>query len=353
MGAAFTTGVDIVNRALQHVGGLRIASFTDTSKNAQEMAFAYDKLRQAELRRSVWRFATRRAALRPFTATTKRFIAPAWSSGSVAYSVGAIVQDTNGVYWICMVAHTSTTSNGPGSYQAGQPQNWQQYFGPITGDVYNPPAGGYYAGEIVYSAGTPDAWYISLQNNNTAALTVTSSWTLLANSGTTDQPIYLLAPVGPGVTIGGQARNIFWLPNGYLRVAPQDPRTANTSNLTTTAGLRFTDWEFEQGYIVSASTGPILLRFVGDLQDVTQMDPLFCEALSARLGYELCEMLTQSPQKLQAISAAYMEFMKQAQTVNRIEIASTEPPEEMYDLAIASRQSMPMGGPQSSPETAE
>jgi hypothetical protein len=66
----FTTPLDIVNRALQHCGRRRIFSFTDLTDNAQEMAFLYDKLRRAELRRNVWTFATRRTVLRPIDFTT-------------------------------------------------------------------------------------------------------------------------------------------------------------------------------------------------------------------------------------------------------------------------------------------
>ena len=70
----FLTNIDIVNRALQRLGAKRITALTDTSKNADEVEFCYDKLRVAELRRSPWRFASRRANLRVLTATSYRFI---------------------------------------------------------------------------------------------------------------------------------------------------------------------------------------------------------------------------------------------------------------------------------------
>lgn len=336
MGAPFTQPVDIANRALQHLGANRIATMSDTSKQAQEVSFAYDKLRQAELRRHVWRFAVRRVMMRLHTSTTKRFIAPAWAT-STSYSVGAVVQDTNGLYWVAMVAHTASSSNEPGTYVAGQPQYWQQYFGPIYGDVYSSSVT-YNGGDIAYSAGSPDLWYISLINanlNNT--LSTTADWTEIASTGTTDQPVYLLSPVGPSITINGRARNVWWLPNGYLRPAPYDPKVENASTLNTSAGIRFMDWEFENGYIVSANgqpgattTTPFNFRFVGDVQDVTLMDPLFCEALAARMAFEMCETMTQSNVKQQAAGQSYQKFMHEARMVNSIETGNTEPNEEEY-----------------------
>ena len=58
----FQNPVDIANRALQHCGAQRIdptLGFTENSVNASECAFAYDKLRSAELQRNYWKFATK------------------------------------------------------------------------------------------------------------------------------------------------------------------------------------------------------------------------------------------------------------------------------------------------------
>ncbi len=335
MAAAFTQSVDIINRALQHLGGQRIATVSDTSKNAQEMVFAYDKLRQAEMRRHVWRFATRRATIRIHTSTTKRMIAPTWAT-STSYSAGAIVQDTNGVYWVCMVANTSSSTNGPGVYQAGQPQTWQEWFGPVYGDVYSNTTL-YNQGDLVYVSGTPDTWFVSIANNSTGnAPSSTSYWTPVTSA--TDQPIFFMAPVGPNITINGRARNVWWLPNGYLRPAAQDPKVENTPTLGTSAGLRYVDWQFENGYIVSANglpgattATPFTFRFCADVQDVTMMDPMFCEALAARLAFEMCETMTQSNVKLQAAGQAYQKFVKEARLVNRLETGNTEPGEEEFD----------------------
>jgi hypothetical protein len=56
----------------------------------------------------------------------------------------------------------------------------------------------------------------------------------------------------------------------------------------------------------------IVLRFAADIQDVTLMDPMFCEGLGARIGLEICEPLTQSDSKLSTISQIYKTFMSEA-----------------------------------------
>ena len=77
--ATYTTQYDICNRALEMIGSKPITNFGDGSINANEVAFVYDKLRQAELRRSIWRFATRRTCIRPMDANTMIFTPPAWA----------------------------------------------------------------------------------------------------------------------------------------------------------------------------------------------------------------------------------------------------------------------------------
>lgn len=326
----FTTGLDIANRALQYVGATRIASFADNSKQAAETGFAYPLVRQAELRRSVWRSAIKRSVLRPLTATTSRFIAPAWATAT-GYIAGQIVQDSDGTYWICMVAHTSDSTNAIGIYLAGQPQYWQQWFGTVYGDAYDDSVT-YYAGELVYAGST---WYLSAINANTANDTggVPDSPQWVEQTSATKEAVNFFAPIGSDVTINGKVRNVYPLPLYYLRVTNPDPKVGSTATNTVSAGLRFNDWEFESNYIISASGDPILLRYVADVADVTMLDPLFCEALSARVAYSICEILTQSNIKLQAIGAAYEKFMRDARMVNLIETGSTEPEEDKYLLS--------------------
>ncbi len=58
-----TDEVQICNRALQKVGGKRITSLSEDSRNARSCDVAYDSIRRATLRDHPWNFATSRAQL--------------------------------------------------------------------------------------------------------------------------------------------------------------------------------------------------------------------------------------------------------------------------------------------------
>lgn len=340
----FLTAVDIANRALQYLGSVRIAAFSDSSRQATEINFCYDKLRRAELRRRPWRFATRRATLRALTLTTRRYVAPGWVTSN-PYVIGQVVQGTTnpaveesvttGEYWICAVAHTSSASIYPGSSTPGQPQYWQQYFGPLYGDLY---AAGttYYAGEIAYykdgGGGTGNTFVMSLVNNNTGNPVQTSpnQWSGIGTH--IDQAPFFPVAAGPGVTLASKTRNLFPLPNGFLRAREPDPKVAATETPATSAGLRAQDLQFEDNYIVSALAGPIPFRFVADVTDATRMDEMFCEGLALRLALSICEALTQSHTKLADIVQLYKLFIADAGRVNWLEIGSTEPNDEEYEV---------------------
>ena len=498
----YIDSLDIANRALFHLGAVRIQSITENSKNNATMTFLYDKLRDAELRRNVWRFAIRRTIIRPITTTTL-LIQPTLWSASLLYLPGAIVSDNNGAMWISTTAEN--LNNQPGLTAA-----WDQYFGPLTADIYNPTVA-YNAGELVYmflqgagpigSAGYvvfqsqtnfnlqtpassfPGPWsatttysagqqvigldnniYMSLIANNlniqpaynanplswantgaTAASypnyfnpqlnnigtfpligppNVVTPWngstqyttdqcvsyngqqwrslipanlnntpvlppslwssttTYASNQQVTGPDMYIYTsainnniginpsgsanpaqwtntgvlaawstiptlfpaalgwlplpcnltnltfvyPVGSGPAEQTESRNVYRLPAGFLRTAPQDPKAGSSSILGAPTGIQYDDWELESNYLVSRDAFPIVFRFVADCYLVSQFDPMFCEGLACRLAYEACEDLTQSTGKQQAAAQAYKVFMTEARAVNGIETGATEPP---------------------------
>lgn len=328
---AFQTNVDIMNRALQHCGARRIATVSDTSPQAAEVVFAYDKLRVAELRRSVWRFATRRAVLRAFTSTMFYFV-PALYNPATAYVQGDIVIDSSGVWWINLVAATGKT---PGSPTAGFPLYWTQYFGPTTADIWaNAPTTTYYPGDVIYKSGP--TFYVNTALGVTTAGTVDPALGAPWHAFPAPQvsgAIILPAPVGSGLTFNNRTRGIYFLPNGFLRLAAPDPKVESTSNLATSGAIQFNDWALEGNILVSSQASPIVpFRFVADVSDVPSMDALFCEALGARTGFEVAPRLTQSIQKQASIAQAYQKFMRDARLINAIEIGSTEPEEEDLEL---------------------
>ena len=57
------SAVQIVNRAIQKLGGKRITSLADDSTEARELNVGYADLRDAELRANRWKFAIKRTSL--------------------------------------------------------------------------------------------------------------------------------------------------------------------------------------------------------------------------------------------------------------------------------------------------
>ena len=423
----FLDSLDIANKVCQHCGVTQIASPTEDSKNCQEITFAYDKDRRAELQRNTWTFAVRNVALRPVDVDTME-LAPAAYSASVTYLPGAIVADANRQLWYSR--RKDNLNNSPG----GNNDAWDMYFGPLTIYPYDSTTT-YWAGELVYVAGsypgsfnifmslinanadspsTATAWsatttyhsdmivsyagsnykstaevnlnitpfdgsiylpfdigatyasgnevtgsdnqlYTSVENGNIGhdpttdasvhwtATGQTNAWTKVAATVTTSsanwQPITadmhnltFQYPIGSGPASQMGTRNVYRLPAGFLKVAPQDPKAGSMSFLGAPSGLQYSQWNYAGNFIVSGGSdlSPIIFRFVADVTKVTDMHDMFCEGLAARIATSVCESLTQSTAKLQNIASAYKLFMGEARTVNAIEAGPVEPPEDDY-----------------------
>src|ERR1035437_7645607 len=143
--ASFLIPEDICNRALNHIGAdHQIATLADNSKNARLLKFVYPKLRQAELRNNVWRFAIRRAVMRPLSTSSAILSPPVWAIGTT-YIVGAIVSYNDGLGPRLYISNTvANVGNVPSSTAV-----WENYFGPIYADNYSA-SDTYYSGDLVY-----------------------------------------------------------------------------------------------------------------------------------------------------------------------------------------------------------
>lgn len=379
----FQTPVDIANRALQHLGHPRIASFIDNSDGAQELYFTYDKVRRAELRRNLWVFATRRVALRALDTTSSLLTFEAWASGTT-YPGGYIVT-YGGLMWVSLV--NGNVGQTPGVAPLSGPLPWDVYFGPLVCNawddaVQNPdPTSNntsYHAGEIAYlltsgdiyvsivegNQNEPtvvDTWsntimyatgavvsynsvnYQSLLNRNfsnepdtsptywTTTVTnptVSGSWVQLAGASLSSNPI--VYPLTAGPANDSWTRNAFRLPAGFLRPAPADPKAGARAWLGAHVGLPADDLTYEGLYITAGfSRTFMMLRFVADVQDVTTFDDMFCEGLAARLALEGAPTLTEGKRE-RACQVAYRAAMSEARTVDAIEAGPTEQTEDEY-----------------------
>lgn len=349
--------------------------FSEDSKRASEVSFVYDKVRQAELQRSIWKFATKRVCLRPVDTTTMLLSPSLWGSTTTYYG-GSIVADQNGGLW------KSTIPNNVGNDPL-LTTFWEPYFGPMSVSSYDATTS-YLAGEIVYTYAGDGTYrvYISLQDNNSANPSTATAWdatvtyfkdqvvtyssvaykslfdlnlnqtpntsplawtsTFTGGSGAVtwleiggvDFPagvalatLTIIYPIGTGPSSQLSSRNVFLLPAGFLRPAPQNPKPG-MNPLGGPSGYDFDDWNFESGYLISAQVGPVMLRFVADVTDVRRMSTMFCEGLAARIGIEVAQPITQSDARLGTIAKMYEKFMSEARLIDEIEDGYIDEPDD-------------------------
>jgi len=356
----FAQPVDIVNRGLQRLGIPRITSLTEDSKQASEANACYDDLRRAELARNPWCFALRRIVLYPVSLSTMAITFPAFDAAQ-NYQAGAIVS-SNGQLWQAPI---------PIAVSATTPENstvWRSYFGVVNAELFVSDTA-YYAGDIVYTPQTESfGVYLSLTSANEDDPTAIPAWDsatvymigdTVTFSATTWQSkkdlnvgnspaenanwtavslplnqqrgqnwlkldatlsaLRILYPAGTGPSQQSMTRNVFPLPNGFLRKANQAPKAGSVTWMGAPTGRFYDDWLIEGGFIVSTERLAIPLRFTADVTNVSEMDGLFCEGLAARIAFELCEVLTQSNAKKPAIGAEYTMWVSTARTQNGIE----------------------------------
>ena len=373
---AFLDSLDIANRACDHCGVPHILSVDETSNRNSKITNVYDKLRRAELRRNVWKFARRKCVLRPIETST-RILNPAdWDEESL-YLPGSIVKHDNGQLWISQV--DENLGNEPADTGV-----WDHYFGPLTVHKYDSTVS-YNAGELVYVHNVDSLTgnfivYLSLVNGNEDVPTTTTDWdedtlyglndvvyydskmwrsVIAVNEGIEPMNVTPTEEDGDGFDEFGNPyawedvpslkvssskwrplyaglknvgmdylflanpdlpQNVFRLPAGFLRRANDNPKYS----------LPVSDEEITGDFITS--TKPILNRFtfIADITDVRLMDDMFCEGLGARIASEVVETLTQSSEKLSDIVAVYSQHMKEARTINAIEVGPEEPDEDEF-----------------------
>jgi hypothetical protein len=117
----------------------------------------------------------------------------------------------------------------------------------------------------------------------------------------------------------GRARS-FTLPSNYIKLL--DPYPEDNANDR--------DWQIEGGKILTDDSAPLYIRYVKRVTDANAMDPLFREALAAKLAVELCEQITQSNTKKTDAREAYLQTIRQAKKANAIESVPAQPAEDSW-----------------------
>lgn len=181
---AYIDSLDIANRALDHLGLPYILDVAEDSLRNSVISKVYDKLREAEFERNVWRFAKRKVWLRPVTPTSRLLQPEQWNVNET-YLAGSIVADPNGDLWITW--QNENYGNEPGVTAA-----WDSYYGPMAVDQYNS-AIAYNAGELVWQASaTAGAFviFLSTQAPNSETPNVADAWASTTLYGLEDRVLY-------------------------------------------------------------------------------------------------------------------------------------------------------------------
>lgn len=112
----------------------------------------------------------------------------------------------------------------------------------------------------------------------------------------------------------------YQLPSDFVRLLPPDPKFVYNDH----------DWQIEGRKLLTNDTGVLNLRYVYNVTDPNEMDPLFREAFSLELALDLCEELTQSNTKKKQLKEDRNDTIADAKRVNAIERPALEPPEDTW-----------------------
>lgn len=135
-------------------------------------------------------------------------------------------------------------------------------------------------------------------------------------------------------------QNAYLLPAGFVRLIDPDPDWnyagvvgGNIVGNNTQAIDSFVDYAIEGGYLLTDINAPLNVRCVMNVEDCNLMDPLFREALAARMAMEMCEEITQSNTKKAACKDSYKDAIADAKKANGIELPPQQAPLDTYITA--------------------
>lgn len=316
-------------------------------------------------------------------------------SSYTAGAIVAHTPQGQGIYEGVLTYWQTDTAVVAGTTQPQNGSNWHRWFGSAIVDLYNGDTT-YNAGELVivpaaWAIGTTYAknavvrsgttWYVSLQASNVGnAVTVAAYWLawestgrgtswgettngtavpltypgcgfyMSLQSGNDDNPLDTgarwLAQLGTGADAGffypiataptmmaTVFNNVYRLPYGYKRMAPSDPKAdRRVPTLGYPNGELPTDWLTEDKHLITSMSGPLVIRFVADVIDVTDMDEAFCELLAARMALATFASLSTDKASATRVERDYKRLLQTAKRQNAIEVGYKSPEVDMLIL---------------------
>jgi hypothetical protein len=257
--------------------------------------------------------------------------APDEWDAEVAYATGAVVQATDGFYYMNLVPVNLNHDplDSPAPFNASTTYAAGDTVGGIDGKIYTSVQGSNAGHEPTTDNGTwwttDDRlwlWSSAFSQPITGSVWVAQRATL--------KNLNLGYPIGTGPLSVPAQRYIFRLPNGFLRTAPQSPKQGDYAFLGAPSAPNLNDWIFQGNYLITNYPQPLNIRFIANVTNIPRMDPMFLEGLSARIALNMCEVITQSNTKKAALGQFYTEYMREARLVNAIEAGEIQPPEDLY-----------------------
>lgn len=106
----------------------------------------------------------------------------------------------------------------------------------------------------------------------------------------------------------------FTLPSDCLRVL-----IPNDSTL---------DWSIEGRKLLTSLDTAVNIRYIADIEDVTQWSSSFYDTLALALAIDICEALTNSSGKKQLLMDEYREAVQESAKVNSFEKLPADPPDD-------------------------
>lgn len=126
--------------------------------------------------------------------------------------------------------------------------------------------------------------------------------------------------------------NQYQLPTGFIRLVQAGQYYAANALID----YRSSDdspYAIEGQAILTDQGSPLKIRYVQDITDPSLFNPLFADALAARLASRVCEELTGSNTKMQTCEEWYKDAVFQAAKANAIERPPQGIPDDSWGLA--------------------
>lgn len=98
-------------------------------------------------------------------------------------------------------------------------------------------------------------------------------------------------------------------------------------------GAETQDYMIEGNLILTDIDAPLKLRYIARIEDPTNWDVNFREAMASRIAMEICEDLTQSDTKKQSAANDYKRAITQAIRTNSIEKPPSTPPDNTWIIS--------------------